>query len=521
MPADAENVPGSDWLVVQVDHQRSAQEGWLEELDAIADLPKREKEMLLRDGHPIIVSPSLEIDDRLVEFFAYGMGDVLSKTRLNRARALTHWLEWLSHPEVGVDDWAGVQDWHFWSFKAYRTESRFHPDGGVISEATFGTDTLSVLRDLYGWAERKRLVEHSPIPERASRQQGSESNTITVKSSPPRVRWATPGTFQLWRDVGLQGCVAVRDGNAIRAGERDDSWKGGRNRQRDVAYVNFMVTTALRAREQSTLLTIELPAMSGNVRLPEGVAKFGNSRIYTPSQIGLHSVERYVSGERAKAVARAKKHERYDDFARRHDVRVVTFEGKGRRRRWRAEYGRSGSFEPLTGDDRRGMFIRDEQGRLEPLMLWLNDDGLPMSTSGIEKIFERANDRVFDQCEALGMTSEDIPNLSQHSLRFTFALWQLLALHRRIDERSGAKPEKYDEERYKGAFDVVRDLLGHADVETTRKTYLKPVQTLWVGELLGEGFTGELSEVIARMTAGADLVLDTGTVFVGKEGDGG
>ncbi|MDN4491597.1 hypothetical protein QQX13_12205 [Demequina sp. SYSU T00068] len=507
--------------MIQVDDQRGAPEGWLEELDAIADLPKREKEMLLRDEHPIIVSPSLEIDDRLVGFFAYGMGDVLSKTRLNRARALTRWLEWLSHPEVGVDDWAEAQEWHFWAFKDYRTQSKFHPDGGAISEATFSTDTLSVLHDLYRWAERERLVDHSPIPERASRKQGSNSNTITVKSSAPRVRWATPDTYQMWRDVGLQGCVAVRDGNAVRAGERDPSWKGGRNRLRDVAYVNFMVTTALRAREQSTLLTVELPAMSGNVRLPEGVAKFGNSRIYTPSQIGLHSIERYVSGERAKAVKRAKDKKRYDAFARRHDVRVVTFEGTGRRRRWVAEDGRSGSFEPLTGDDRRGMFVRDEKGRLEPLMLWLNDDGLPMSTSGVEKIFERANDRVFDQCEVLGMAPEDIPNLSQHSLRFTFALWQLLALHRRIDERKGGKPEKYDEDRYEVAFDVVRDLLGHADVETTRKTYLKPAQTLWVGELLGEGFTGELSEVISRMTAGADLVLDTGTVFVGKEGDVG
>lgn len=154
-------------------------------------------------------------------------------------------------------------------------------------------------------------------------------------------------------------------------------------------------------------------------------------------------------------------------------------------------------------------------------MLWLNDDGLPMSTSGVEKIFERANDRVLDQCEALGMTPEDIPNLSQHSLRFTFALWQLLALHRRIDERLGDKPQDYEEERYKVAFDVVRDLLGHADVETTRETYLKPVQTLWVSDLLGEGFTGELSEVIARMTAGADLVLDTGTVWADEEGDVG
>ena len=85
----------------------------------------------------------------------------------------------------------------------------------------------------------------------------------------------------------------------------------------------------------------------------------------------------------------------------------------------------------------------------------------------------------------------------------------------RIDERDGRDPHgAYDERNYETAYDIVRDMLGHASVVTTKDIYLEPVKRLRSASLFNDVATAtDLSEVIARLVGDSDRVLDTGTVF--------
>jgi Site-specific recombinase XerC len=129
---------------------------------------------------------------------------------------------------------------------------------------------------------------------------------------------------------------------------------------------------------------------------------------------------------------------------------------------------------------RTSMFINTEDG-CEPLWLWLNEAGLPMLKDTWTDVFDTANDRVtaiFDGARETGTIHRNVraPRLSPHSLRHSFALYMLIALHRSIDARLGTgRTVDYNEERYRTAWEIVRDLLGHRSVTTTRERYLAPL----------------------------------------------
>ena len=100
---------------------------------------------------------------------------------------------------------------------------------------------------------------------------------------------------------------------------------------------------------------------------------------------------------------------------------------------------------------------------------------------GWTDVFDTANDRVtaiFDGARETGTIHRNVraPRLSPHSLRHSFALYMLIALHRSIDARLGnGRTVDYNEERYRTAWEIVRDLLGHRSVTTTRERYLAPL----------------------------------------------
>ena len=142
-----------------------------------------------------------------------------------------------------------------------------------------------------------------------------------------------------------------------------------------------------------------------------------------------------------------------------------------------------------------------------------------MTEDAWKKVFRRANNRVLAQWEAVGANPTSAPWISSHSLRFSFALYVLAALHRRIDERDGRDPHSpYDERNYETAYDIVRDMLGHASVTTTKDTYLEPVKRLRSASLFDKtAMANDLSEVIAALVGDSDRVLDTGTVFESED----
>lgn len=93
-------------------------------------------------------------------------------------------------------------------------------------------------------------------------------------------------------------------------------------------------------------------------------------------------------------------------------------------------------------------------------------------------MFNTANARVSAQRNALGVESPWV-HVSPHSLRFTFALMLLVAGVRATDERLDlAITDPFDARNYSHVFDEVRDLLGHASVETTKSIYLEPLKGL-------------------------------------------
>ena len=61
----------------------------------------------------------------------------------------------------------------------------------------------------------------------------------------------------------------------------------------------------------------------------------------------------------------------------------------------------------------------------------------------------------------------------------------LIALHKSIDDRNGTdNVTDYDAERYREAWEMVRDLLGHASITTTQEFYLAPLNGVRLRSLI-------------------------------------
>jgi integrase len=155
----------------------------------------------------------------------------------------------------------------------------------------------------------------------------------------------------------------------------------------------------------------------------------------------------------------------------------------------------------LTDIDRQRLYVETADG-VEPLALWLTESGLPMGYRSWSRVFDRANAR----CAALGIPVFCTPHMARHS----FALRMLVSLHHALDRRLGLSPaeRRHYREVYGSVWDLVKDLLGHRSVETTRDIYLEPVRGLPLDSLLdGEDHTPS-DEVLAKLTTTTGLVLD-------------
>ena len=127
--------------------------------------------------------------------------------------------------------------------------------------------------------------------------------------------------------------------------------------------------------------------------------------------------------------------------------------------------------------DRRKMFVSGPDG-LEPACVWLTQTGEPMPHTTWNSIFNTGNLRVSTARRNLGVNSPWV-HVTPHSLRFTFALMVLVAGVRASDESLDVGPaDPFFVGNYSHVFDEVSDLLGHASVETTKRTYLEPVKSL-------------------------------------------
>ncbi|MFE2495647.1 tyrosine-type recombinase/integrase [Streptomyces scopuliridis] len=234
--------------------------------------------------------------------------------------------------------------------------------------------------------------------------------------------------YLLWRNVGLRG--ELPDGRA------DPSWRG-RNGERNALFADSLVYTGARLGEGASLLVTEVPPVHGvpravgDVRLSAAVTKRHRARTVYANLRTLRAWHHYIAIERDATVARARvrgRFSRLDDFipvsrAGRHALSV-----RGERRSW--------SYSKIGVTSRQRLYQVDAEGRpVEPLALWLGEDGLPLKSSTWQSAFRRANER----CASFGIDLD----VSPHTLRHVFAVQMLGLMLRQTIRALGQREDRH------------------------------------------------------------------------------
>jgi integrase len=240
-----------------------------------------------------------------------------------------------------------------------------------------------------------------------------------------------------------------------------------------------------------------------------------------PSPPAVGEIESYVDSTRVLAIRQAQRKGRYDQIPGRRVVTAVT-KGRAPLVRWRDEDGVAGerALDRLTVRERMGLFTEGPRG-LEPLWLWLNEQGMPFQVHSCEAVFTGANkrcERVLTPPGRVGLDPHQVfaPYATPHSARHSCALYMLVVLGTLMDQKYGLSPEERRDFRqlYGDPWFMVQCLLGHASRETTVERYLAPVADLQLRSMLA-GATEpesapmpELDAVFARIARESEGIQD-------------
>ncbi|MGY1969661.1 site-specific integrase [Nocardia gipuzkoensis] len=368
-------------------------------------------------------------------------------------------LVWLNYLAAIDSNWWDVDDEVATEFLFWRVTDPANER--PVRTGSFARD-LAGLKKFYKLAERRFGVA-DPFAD-------MESPRIVRRAD---VKWLDPGGYERWRDLGIRGFDLTG---------RPDPWWRGRNEQRDRAFVDGLYGSGLRVSEWASVALPELPAYERRrgfftCELADGCAKGGYGHKYWIPRTALRTVLTYVEGARAAAVRRARAAGRYERVeglivvVEVHGTRSVTTlsDGRYRREQWN----------DVTPDTRLRLFRRTALG-LEPVALWLNENGLPRDPGGWEHTFTAANQRI----ESLGLENF---SCTAHMLRHSFALrWFAvgkLIKYSRLGHLTADEQRDFGEE-VGDVWHLVQTMLGHRTVETTRDVYLEPFRSLEVEALL-------------------------------------
>ena len=487
---------GGEWLLYWTARDVTVPHGFLPLLDQWSAIDSRERALNIEPGTPILIDPAGRIDPRLAYFLRRSrFGFLTEETKHAYAKDYRLFFTFLHQREKYWDqaDHEDIDD-----YEAWRRRSEDNPRR--IGGSKWARE-LAAFKLLYGWAVAVGHINRSPVLTHTVRRR--DGTVVEVANNRPKdvrasnVKWLTPRTYRLWRDIGLRGYTA--------AGLPQPGWRG-RNDGRNAAFTDLLFDSGLRLREAGCLLTPEVPhALSGQAyyegTVAAAIAK-RRERMFYVSASALAGVTTYMATTRRAAIRRAQRQGRYDRLPA---VRVVTriSHGKDCRIAWEDRLGRRGEEAiRLIGErGRRLLFIEGTSG-LEPLALWLTEGGLPMDYRSWEAVFRSANQR----CTQFGKPIVTTPHICRHS----FALKMLVTLHRALDQRFGLSREERDDLRkvYGDAFALVKDLLGHRSEQTTRETYLEPLNGIRLATML-EG-SEDLDTVLARVAVSCRRVMDVG-----------
>lgn len=443
------------------------------------DLVQREARTGIHPGDPILLSPDYEIDPVLSHFLCRtSFARLERETKRNYTDDYCLFFDFL---------WARGRTWNeatsddLWDFEDWRTRSLRNP-------RRIGGDRwnrcLAALTRLYTWAVDHEHMVTNPVETKSVRNRYGDIVSVPAGRAEharmSNVRWLTPRAFRLWVDVGLRGHTAE--------GLPDPSWQG-RLSDRNAAYAGLLFSSGMRRTEGASLLTIEVPStrLEGGRyytgRLARAVTKSKKARMFYVSAVVVGEIEGYAESTRARLVRRAQIKGRYDRLP---EWRLVTHE-TGRLKRvlhWRDQDGMIGQTQlnEATVEERMMFFTEGPLGP-EPLWFWLNESGLPFRPDSWENVFRTGSDRCED---ILSDVLSEPPFATPHMARHSFALYMLVVLNHLMDQRMGLTPEERRDFRmlYGDPWNMVKDLLGHAELTTTKKIYLAPVADLQLRSLL-------------------------------------
>lgn len=488
-----------EWVQVEGPEITGTGDLWSE-----AELAAREASAGIRANSPFMIDPQGAADPVMTAYF-----NSARFTRLREATIKSYvtdyklffnflWrrreLRWL---EATVAD---VEDYEYWRIRA-PNNPRPISGGKWVRE-------LAALKRLYDWAVSERLVESSPIRTvTVRRRDGSTVESAELRTSDVRnvdMKWLTPRMARVWRDIGLRGLT--------RDGLFDLSFRG-RNADRNSAFFDLLFDSGLRRTEAASMLTIEVPHDLDHRRygwgsLSSAVAKYGSGRKFPVTGATLSRIRAYESTSRATTVAEAQAAQRYEQVRGKRLVERVWTTPRGTAIQWIEENTgqvREALLNRVGVRDRMKLFTRTSDG-IEPLWLWLAQDGMPFQPHSWEDVFASGTAR----CKKV--LGDEAPYCTPHMARHSFALIMLVALLHVSDERYGLTPEQRRDygQLYGDPWRMVKDLLGHQSVETTRNIYLAPVRDVQIQTLLEDDmdYGTQLLHALARLSTKVQDVSD-------------
>uniref|UniRef100_UPI003F49590E hypothetical protein n=1 Tax=Amycolatopsis sp. CA-096443 TaxID=3239919 RepID=UPI003F49590E len=444
----------------------------------VLGLPEAVARIGLKPGDPVYVRPDGHVDRDLLNFVRSDVFRNLEReTKRNYGTDYRPLLNFLSSRGR---TWRVATPQDLADYRHWRCNAPENP--GRIGGTKWDREAAAFTK-LFKWGKVY------PLPVDISRPGDRAADSVSS-----RVSWLTPRTWDLWLDIGLRG--------HDRAGVAAQGWES-RTELRNTSFVQLVLSSGLRRQECGSLLTLELPAqrlrrgryMHG--QLAGAVTRSKNSRTYYASVDSVGQVEAYVESDRAWAVQRAQEKGHYDRLS---VVRLITKVTNGLKPKveWVDRDGAVGSRElSRLGWRERQWLFQPGPGGPEPAWLWLTEQGLPMDPDRWNGVFRAANLR----CEQVLLSEEQralrrdfrlaevrgkSPYATPHSGRHSFALYMLVLLNELFEKRYGlTKSDRRDFAQLFGdPWWLVKTLLGHSDVETTKRHYLAPVSHLQLESIL-------------------------------------
>ncbi|MGW1818066.1 tyrosine-type recombinase/integrase [Streptomyces sp. NPDC002125] len=315
--------------------------------------------------------------------------------------------------------------------RAYKAV-RLHSSGpGSVSVATWNR-SLAALDKWVQWSLYEELLSAEPFryvdktvvsPQGPKRVRVNADAGLEVPRQP--IRFLSHEDFMLWRDVGLRGLLPD--------GSLDAKWRG-RNGERNALFADLLVCTGMRLGEAASLLTTELPPVTGrrligDITVSAAVAKRGKARtVYVRPRVA-RDLRHYVGMERDELVQRRRAQGLYEAPENPLPVRRAS------RHALVIENGTSWSYSRIGAAERARLVQVDSRGVVVgPLCLWLGENGMPLRSSTWQSVFQRANER----CAAFGLDFDVHP----HTLRHTFAVHMLGLLLRQTVRALGMREDR-------------------------------------------------------------------------------